>query len=129
MTWEEIELLKWQYGVVPGDDEDKTLDVAVGMDNMAEALLDIGGLGSPTPVQCAQVLQYAAGVIRGQREKIMRLRDPNDEEDPLPFDMLNEDESQERCQLCVHRSCSVSSPGGVPYGPGAYCDDPFSERG
>ena len=41
----------------------------------------------------------------------------------------DEDESQERCQLCVHRSCSASSPGGVPYGPGAYCDDPFSERG
>jgi len=78
-SWALVELYRWQYGVLPGDRNDKPegrpLDIPEAMEKMAKALTAKDGEEMPTPMNVASVLMFAAKLVKQQKETYDRAID------------------------------------------------------
>lgn len=63
-NWAEVELWRWQYGELPGQDDMRPLIVSEGIIGMAKAIEKGDELNFPTPMNVISVLRYAAKKIK-----------------------------------------------------------------
>lgn len=70
-SWAQVELFRWQYGVLPESGDFRPLDVSIGIRNMAEALIKgckksastEDKANMPAPFNVYEVMKYAAKLI------------------------------------------------------------------
>jgi hypothetical protein len=71
-SWAQVELYRWQHGELPPKKDEKKLDIAVGLKNMAQAIED--GCKArdtklmPPPFSVCAVLKYISRVIEEQNQ-------------------------------------------------------------
>ena len=71
-SWAKVELFRWQYGSLPNmaSQENRKLDISVGLNNMAIALESMFTSDSmdkmPTPSNVAAVLKYCAKQLKSK---------------------------------------------------------------
>jgi hypothetical protein len=72
-SWAQVELFRWQYGVLPEPDDMRPIIVPEALKKMAEALranMKAGTLEkAPDPFNCSQVMLYAAKLLEKVPEK------------------------------------------------------------
>lgn len=59
-SWAEVELFRWQYGVLPTPGDDRKLDIAAGIAGMAKAIAKNDPENFPTPYNVMAVLRFAS---------------------------------------------------------------------
>ena len=69
-SWAQVELFRWQYGVLPAGDDMRPVDVPTGLRNMAKSIMD--GCKTkdpqlmPSPSNLISVMEYAADLIEAK---------------------------------------------------------------
>ena len=73
-SWAQVELFRWQYGVLPAGDDMRPLDVPIALRNMAKAIIDGCSTGDrenmPSPSNVVSVLEYAAYLLESKPKSV-----------------------------------------------------------